>query len=101
MPTITIADFPAYTPRSRNVPGPASRQNRGEAGRRIVGPIERDGYAYTFHFCKGMRREKVNTGMSLVGAPIPAPGSSRYATTVPANVYLNGPGKKARRMAAQ
>lgn len=100
-PQSTVADFPAYTPRSRNVPGPASRRSHGEANRSVVGPVEQDGYAYTYHFTKGIRREKISAGMSLVGMPIPALGSSRYATTIDAKVYLNGLGKRARRMAAK
>jgi len=103
--SVTQADLPPYAPR-KPLPGggfghgPCARKNVGQHNRRILGTIERDGYRYSYHATKGMRRERIVDAAPQVGARIPAPGSARYALTVPAKVYLNGPGKRARRLAA-
>lgn len=93
MNRITLADLPAYQPRSFGKAGPSGRKSAGQYDRRILGSVEREGVTYSYHATKGWRASRVPTGHSLVGMPIPAPGSARYALTQNRAKYLRAGGR--------
>lgn len=88
-----LNDLPAYQSRRFGRPGPCSRKEMGSYDRRILGSIVVDGVSYSYHATKGWRASRVPVGQSLVGTPIPAPGSQRYALTQPRSKYLRAGGK--------
>lgn len=55
---VTVADFPAWEKRTKKTYGPCARRYVGRDYRRILGVIERDGWEYSLHATKGIRRKR-------------------------------------------